>query len=175
MCIYIKSLQLCPTLCDAMDRNPPRLFCPWDSPGKTRILEQTETSFSNMSHEMFGTYLCTELGEVFYVTTLKKQLKFCSISQVVRRIKSDQVEEVLSTISIIKSSFCFLLKLRNILVIFNCPCIDSLLKKSNTSHPAYICFIFPCCSSVSATEMEKKKNTKHWMKHIQKGKSASGY
>ena len=29
-----KSLQLCPTLCDAIDSSPPRLPCPWDSPGK---------------------------------------------------------------------------------------------------------------------------------------------
>ena len=29
-----KSLQLCPTLCDPIDGSPPRLPCPWDSPGK---------------------------------------------------------------------------------------------------------------------------------------------
>ena len=30
-----KSLQLCPTLCDPIDgRQPTRLPCPWDSPGK---------------------------------------------------------------------------------------------------------------------------------------------
>ena len=31
-----KSLQSCPTLCDPMDggRQPTRLPCPWDSPGK---------------------------------------------------------------------------------------------------------------------------------------------
>ena len=29
-----KSLQSCPTLCDPIDHSPPRLPCPWDSPGK---------------------------------------------------------------------------------------------------------------------------------------------
>ena len=29
-----KSLQSCPTLCDPTDGSPPRLRCPWDSPGK---------------------------------------------------------------------------------------------------------------------------------------------
>ena len=29
-----KSLQLCPTLCDPHRRQPTRLTCPWDSPGK---------------------------------------------------------------------------------------------------------------------------------------------
>ena len=29
-----KSLQSCPTLCDPKDGSPPRLLCPWDSPGK---------------------------------------------------------------------------------------------------------------------------------------------
>ena len=29
-----KSLQSCPTLCDPIDDSPPRLPCPWDSPGK---------------------------------------------------------------------------------------------------------------------------------------------
>jgi len=30
-----KSLQSCPTLCDPIDRRQPtRLSCPWDSPGK---------------------------------------------------------------------------------------------------------------------------------------------
>ena len=29
-----KSLQSCPTLCDSIDRQPNRLPCPWDSPGK---------------------------------------------------------------------------------------------------------------------------------------------
>ena len=29
-----KSLQSCPTLCDPIDGSPPRLPCPWDSPGK---------------------------------------------------------------------------------------------------------------------------------------------
>ena len=29
-----KSLQSCPTLCDPIDSSPPRLLCPWDSPGK---------------------------------------------------------------------------------------------------------------------------------------------
>ena len=29
-----KSLQLCPTLCDPHRRQPIRLLCPWDSPGK---------------------------------------------------------------------------------------------------------------------------------------------
>ena len=29
-----KSLQSCPTLCDPIDRQPARLPCPWDSPGK---------------------------------------------------------------------------------------------------------------------------------------------
>ena len=28
------SLQSCPTFCDPMDCSPPRLLCPWDSPGK---------------------------------------------------------------------------------------------------------------------------------------------
>ena len=29
-----KSRQSCPTLCDRIDGSPPRLLCPWDSPGK---------------------------------------------------------------------------------------------------------------------------------------------
>ena len=29
-----KSLQSCPILCDPVDCSPPRLLCPWDSPGK---------------------------------------------------------------------------------------------------------------------------------------------
>ena len=29
-----KSLQLCPTLCDAMNLYSTRFLCPWDSPGK---------------------------------------------------------------------------------------------------------------------------------------------
>ena len=29
-----KSLQSCPTLCDPIDKQPTRLHCPWDSPGK---------------------------------------------------------------------------------------------------------------------------------------------
>ena len=29
-----KSLQLHPTLCNLMDHRPPKLLCPWDSPGK---------------------------------------------------------------------------------------------------------------------------------------------
>ena len=29
-----KSLQSCPTLCDPIDKQPTRLPCPWDSPGK---------------------------------------------------------------------------------------------------------------------------------------------
>ena len=33
-CMHAKSLQLCPTLCDPMDSNPPRLLCSWDSLGK---------------------------------------------------------------------------------------------------------------------------------------------
>ena len=33
-CECAKTLQLCLTLCDAMDHSPPRLLCPWDSPGK---------------------------------------------------------------------------------------------------------------------------------------------
>ena len=33
MCVCVKSLQLCPTICDSM--NFPRLLCPWDSLGKT--------------------------------------------------------------------------------------------------------------------------------------------
>ena len=31
---YAKSLQSCPTPCDPRDGSPPRLSCPWDSPGK---------------------------------------------------------------------------------------------------------------------------------------------
>ena len=30
----MKSLQVCPTLCDPVDCSPTRLPCPWDSPGK---------------------------------------------------------------------------------------------------------------------------------------------
>ena len=29
-----KLLQSCPTLCDPRDKQPTRLPCPWDSPGK---------------------------------------------------------------------------------------------------------------------------------------------
>ena len=34
ICIFAKSLQLCPTLCDPIDSSPPGSPCPWDSPGK---------------------------------------------------------------------------------------------------------------------------------------------
>ena len=34
MCVPAKSLQLCPTVCDPMDYNPAKLFCPWNFPGK---------------------------------------------------------------------------------------------------------------------------------------------
>ena len=34
MLCYAKSLQSCPTLCDPPRRQPTRLPCPWDSPGK---------------------------------------------------------------------------------------------------------------------------------------------
>ena len=34
MLCYAKSLQLCPTLCDPIDRSPPGSPNPWDSPGK---------------------------------------------------------------------------------------------------------------------------------------------
>ena len=39
VCVRANSLQSCPTLCDPMDcSHPPRLLCPWDSPGKnTRV------------------------------------------------------------------------------------------------------------------------------------------
>ena len=33
-CMCAKSLQLCLTLCNAMDCSPPGLPCLWDSPGK---------------------------------------------------------------------------------------------------------------------------------------------
>ena len=33
-CCYCSVVQLCPTLCNTMDCTPPRLLCPWDSPGK---------------------------------------------------------------------------------------------------------------------------------------------
>ena len=32
--VYAKSLQLCTTLCNAMDVQAARLLCPWDFPGK---------------------------------------------------------------------------------------------------------------------------------------------
>ena len=35
VCLYVKSLQSCPTICDPMTLcDPTRLLCPWDSPGK---------------------------------------------------------------------------------------------------------------------------------------------
>ena len=34
MLCYVKSLQLCPTLCDPIDGSPLGLCRPWDSPGK---------------------------------------------------------------------------------------------------------------------------------------------
>ena len=37
VCIHIKLVlvaESCPTLCDAVDRSPTRLLCPWDLPGK---------------------------------------------------------------------------------------------------------------------------------------------
>ena len=34
VCVCVKSLQLCLTLCDSMDCSPPRLLCSWVSPGK---------------------------------------------------------------------------------------------------------------------------------------------
>ena len=33
-CMHAMSLQLCPTLCNPMDKQPTRLRCPRDSPGK---------------------------------------------------------------------------------------------------------------------------------------------
>ena len=32
--VHAKLLQLCSTICNPMDCSPPRLLCPWDSPGK---------------------------------------------------------------------------------------------------------------------------------------------
>ena len=35
MCVHAKSLQSCPSLCDPKNpKEPTRLLCPWDSPGK---------------------------------------------------------------------------------------------------------------------------------------------
>ena len=34
MCMYAKSLQSRPTLCNPMDCSPPELLCPWNSPGQ---------------------------------------------------------------------------------------------------------------------------------------------
>ena len=34
ICVYAKSLQMCPTLCDPLDSSPIMLLCPRDSPGK---------------------------------------------------------------------------------------------------------------------------------------------
>ena len=34
VCLSAKLLQSCPSLCNPMDCGPPRLLCPWDSPGK---------------------------------------------------------------------------------------------------------------------------------------------
>ena len=33
-CVRAQLLQSCPTLCTPVDSSLPRLFCPWDSPGK---------------------------------------------------------------------------------------------------------------------------------------------
>ena len=37
-CVCVLVAQSCPTLCDPMDLQPTRLFCPWDSPGKNIVL-----------------------------------------------------------------------------------------------------------------------------------------
>ena len=42
-----KSLQSCPTLCDPIRRQPSRLPCPWDSPGKN----WSESPFPSPMHE----------------------------------------------------------------------------------------------------------------------------
>ena len=34
VCLSAKLLQSCPSLCNPMNCGPPRLLCPWDSPGK---------------------------------------------------------------------------------------------------------------------------------------------
>ena len=34
ICVYAKSLQMCPNLCDPLDSSPIMLLCPRDSPGK---------------------------------------------------------------------------------------------------------------------------------------------
>ena len=34
VCVHVKLLQSCLTLCNAMVCSPPRLLYPWDSPGK---------------------------------------------------------------------------------------------------------------------------------------------
>ena len=37
-CVYAKSLQSCPTLCDPRTVATARLPCPWDSPGKNTAM-----------------------------------------------------------------------------------------------------------------------------------------
>ena len=34
ICVYVLVAHSCLTDCDPLDCNPPRLFCPWDFPGK---------------------------------------------------------------------------------------------------------------------------------------------
>ena len=59
-----KSLQLCPTLCD------PRLFCPWDSPGKN-------TEWATMSSSM-GSSWPSDQTQVSYVFCIGRRVLYHS-------------------------------------------------------------------------------------------------
>ena len=75
-CVCAQPLQLCPTLCDAMDC---RLLCPWDSPGKNTgvgchaVLQRsfsTQGSNSSPLHWQAGTLLLAPPGKPYCCSSL---------------------------------------------------------------------------------------------------------
>ena len=52
-CMHAKSLQSCPTLCNALDQQPTRVLCPQDSLGKnTGLPFPSDTAFMEESEEL---------------------------------------------------------------------------------------------------------------------------
>ena len=47
--IFLLAAQSCPTLSDPMDCSPPRLLCPWNSPGKNATIIMVSHSMSDVA------------------------------------------------------------------------------------------------------------------------------
>ena len=64
-----KLLQLCPTLCDPMDsRQPTRLLCPWDSPGKNPGVGCHALLLGFFLTQISNPHLLAALAESFFTT-----------------------------------------------------------------------------------------------------------